>query len=72
MIDFLASIVDFAISIVTFIRNTIASILWIITSIPQFLTTFTAIFAYCPTPLLVFLEVCLALTVVFALIKLMK
>lgn len=72
MIDLLTGIVDFLGSIIVFIGNTFSSIIWVITSIPKFTSTFTAIFAYCPTPLLVWLEVCLALTVLFAIIKLLK
>lgn len=72
MIDLLLGIVDFLVSIVKFIGNSLASIAWSITSIPAFVSSITAVFAYCPTFLLVFLEVCLALTVVFAIIRLMK
>lgn len=72
MIDFLAGIVDFLISIAQFISNTIASVIWVIVSIPKFIGSITAIFAYCPTPLLIWLEVCLALTVLFAVFKLLK
>lgn len=72
MIDALLSVVDFLVSIVKFIANTLSSIFWVITSIPKFTGSITAIFAYCPTPLLVFLEISLALTVLFAVIKLLK
>lgn len=71
MIDLLTGIVDFLISIGQFIINTINSIIWVIFSIPKFVTSFTAVFAYCPTPLLIWLEVCLALTLIFAVIKLL-
>ena len=72
MIDLLTGIVDFLGSIIIIIGNTFSSIIWVITSIPKFTATFAAIFAYCPTPLLVWLEVCLALTVLFAIINLIK
>lgn len=71
MIAWLESIGQFFLSIISFIANTLSSIIWIITSIPQFVGSITAVFAYCPTPLLVFLEISLALTIVFAIIKLL-
>lgn len=72
MIDFLRGIVDFCISLAQWLANTFQSIAWLIVSIPKFTASITAVFAYCPTPLLVFLEVSLALTVLFAVIKLIK
>lgn len=72
MIDAILGIVDFLGSIIIFIGNTINSIIWVIISIPKFLGSISAVFAYCPTPLLIWLEVCLALTVLFAVIKLLK
>lgn len=72
MIDFLVGIVDFCISLVQWLVNTFQSVVWVITSIPKFTGSITAIFAYCPTPLLIFLEISLALTVLFAVIKLIK
>lgn len=71
MIAALQSVVQFLISIAEFFTNTIRSILWVIASIPQFVGSITAIFAYCPSYLLVFLEISLALTVLFAIIKLL-
>lgn len=71
MIDALLSIVDFITTIASFIFNNIASIIWIITSIPSFVTTITALFAYAPTFILVFLQISLSLMVVFAIIKLL-
>lgn len=72
MINFFSGIIDFLNSIVQFIINTLASIIWVITSIPKFTASLTAIFAYCPTSLLIWLELSLALTVLFAVIKLLK
>lgn len=72
MIDALLSVVDFLVSILQFFINTLMSIFWIIGSIPNFVSSITAIFAYCPTGLLVYLEICIALTILFAVIKLMK
>lgn len=57
MMDVLYGIVDFIIAIASFIVNTFQSIVWVITSIPSFVGTITALFAYCPTFLLVFLEI---------------
>lgn len=71
MIDALLSVVDFLISIGQFIWNTISSVIWVITSIPQFISSITAVFAYCPSFLLVFLEISLALMVLFAIFKLL-
>lgn len=71
MIDALLAIVDFIIAIGSFIFNTLASVIWVITSIPSFVSSITALFAYCPTFILVFLEISLALMVLFAIFKLL-
>ena len=71
MISFLESVVQFLVSIAQFFINTLRSIIWVVTSIPQFVGSITAIFAYCPSYLLVFLEISLALTILFAIIKLL-
>ena len=46
MIDALLAIVDFIIAIGSFLYNTLASIIWVISSIPSFVTSITALFAY--------------------------
>lgn len=71
MIDALMAIVDFIIAIGSFFYNTLASIIWVITSIPSFVGSITALFAYCPTFILAFLEISLALMVLFAIFKLL-
>lgn len=71
MISILQSIAQFIFSICEFLINTFRSILWVINAIPSFVGSITAVFAYCPSPLLVFLEISLALTVLFAVIKLL-
>lgn len=71
MIDAILGIVDFLVSIVHLIGNTLASVAWVITSIPQFIGTFTGLLAYCPTYLVIWIECALALTVLFAVLKLM-
>lgn len=71
MVDAILGIADFIMSIIHFIGNTLASIIWVVTSIPQFVGTVTGLFAYCPTPLLIFLEMSLALMILFAIIKLL-
>lgn len=71
MIDAILGIVEFLTSIFALITNTLASVIWVITSIPQFVGTFTALMAYCPTYLVVWVECALALTVLFAIMKLM-
>lgn len=72
MIDFLLGIVEFLVTICGFIGNTLLSIIWAITSIPKFVSTLMQLADYCPTPLLVWIEVCIAVTIVFAVIRLLK
>ena len=72
MIDAVLGIVDFLTSIVHFIANTLTSIIWVITSIPQFVGTFVGLLAYCPTYLVIWIECALALTLLFAVIKLIR
>lgn len=71
MIDALYGIVDFIVAIANFLVNTFMSIVWVVTSIPSFVGIITALFAYCPTFILVFLEISLALMVLFAIFKLL-
>lgn len=71
MIEALTAIVDFISAIGSFIFNTLSSVIWVITSIPSFVTTISALFTYCPTFLLAFLEISLALMVLFAIFKLL-
>ena len=71
MIDALLGIVDFLAAIGSFIINTLTSIVWVITSIPSFVGSITALFAYSPPCILVFLEISLALMVLFAVFKLL-
>ena len=55
MMDVLYGIVDFIVAIASFVINTSMSIVWVATSIPSFVGNITALFAYCPTFILVFL-----------------
>jgi len=71
VIDALLAIVDFIIAIGSFIFNTLASVIWVITSIPSFVSSITPLFAYSPPFILVFLEISLALMVLFAIFKLL-
>lgn len=71
MMDVLYGIVDFIVAIASFLVNTFMSIVWVVTSIPSFVGSITALFAYCPTFILVFLEISLALMVLFAIFKLL-
>lgn len=71
MIEILTGIGQGILTIINLIGNTIASVVWAILNIGKFATTITALFAYCPTFIVVFLEVSLALTILFAVIKLM-
>lgn len=71
MISILQSIVQFIVSFCTFIINTLTSIIWVAFNIPRFVESIAAVFAYCPSPLLVFLEISLALTALYAVIKLL-
>lgn len=65
------AIVDFFITLCDFIVNQIATVKWVIEIIPEFATFYNSFFAYCPTFLMVFCEVSLALTILFAIIKLL-
>ena len=69
--DVLMGIVDFIISIASFILNTLFSVIWVVQSIPAFVGNITALFAYCPYFVLVFLEISLALMILFAVFKLL-
>lgn len=71
MIAWFSAIGDFILSIITLIINTLSSIFWVLATIPKFVSTITAVFAYCPTQLLAFLEISLALIILFAIIKLL-
>ena len=71
MIDLLRGIVDFLVSVSQFIYGSIQSVIWVISSIPKFISSITAVFAYCPSFLLVFLEISLAITVLLAIFKLL-
>lgn len=71
MMDVLYGIVDFIVAIANFVVNTFMSIVWVVTSIPSFVGSITVLFAYCPTFILVFLEISLALMVLFAIFKLL-
>lgn len=69
MMEVLYGIVDFIVAIANFVVNLFMSIVWVVNSIPSFVGTITALFAYCPTFLLVFLEISIALMVLFAVFK---
>ena len=69
MMDVLYGIVDFIVAIANFVVNFFMSIVWVVNSIPSFVSIVTALFAYCPTFLLVFLEISIALMVLFAVFK---
>lgn len=71
MIDLLQGIVDFLVSVSQFIYGSIQSVIWVVSSIPKFISSITAVFAYCPSFLLVFLEISLAITVLLAIFKLL-
>lgn len=65
------AVIDFLLSVVDFIGNQIMTVVWAIGAIPQFTVFIGSFFTYCPGFLLLFLEVSLALTVLFAIIKLL-
>lgn len=71
MLDAILGVVDFLKTALDFLINTVRSIIWIAESIPNFVSTVHGLFAYCPTPLLIFLEMSLALMILFAIIKLL-
>lgn len=71
MISFISSIVDFLLAVGSHILNYINSILWLINVIDAFKVTIFQLFAFCPTPLLIFIHISFSLTVFFAIIKLL-
>lgn len=71
MLDAIMGIVDAIVAFVKFIIGTLNSLVWLISSIPKFNVILLEIFAFCPTFLLAFLEVALALMVLFAVLKLL-
>ena len=72
MISFFEGIVEFIVTAIGLVIQTFKSILWVIGSIPQFTVTITSLFAYCPAELLLFLEVSLAITILFAILRMIK
>lgn len=71
MIEILTGIGEAIATLITFFINTISSLIWVVTNIDSFLTTVTSLAAYCPTFLLAFLEISLALTALFAVLKML-
>lgn len=65
------AIIDFFISLGDFLINQIQTVIWAVAAIPRLASFFNSFFAYCPSFLLIFLEVSLALTILFAIIKLL-
>lgn len=54
-----------------FIINTFKSLIWVITSIPQFVSTLGIVGAYIPTFLAAFFTISLSVTVLYAVFKLL-
>ena len=54
-----------------FIINTFKSLLWVISSIPQFVSTLGAAGAYLPTFLSAFFTISISVTVLYAVFKLL-
>lgn len=71
MIDGFMAVIDAIIAFIKFIIGTLNSLVWLISSIPKFNVILLEVFAFCPTFLLSFLEVALALMVLFAILKLL-
>lgn len=71
MIDALMGIVDFIGTIIQLLSNTLASVIWAISALPQFTATLGSMLAYCPLYLVAWIEISIALTVLFAVLKLM-
>lgn len=70
MIDILTGIGEAILTFLQYIGNLFESGLWFITNIGTFMGTIAELSAYCPTFLLVFLEVSLALMVLLAIFRL--
>lgn len=64
-------IIDAISTFFEFIINTFKSLLWVISAIPQFVSTLTAAGAYLPTFLTAFFAVSLSVTVLYAVFKLL-
>ena len=54
-----------------FIINTFKSLIWVITSIPQFVSTLGTVGAYIPSFLAAFFTISLSVTVLYAVFKLL-
>lgn len=54
-----------------FIINTFKSLLWVISAIPQFVSTLGAVGAYLPTFLSAFFTISISVTVLYAVFKLL-
>lgn len=54
-----------------FIINTFKSILWVISAIPQFVSTLGSVGAYLPTFLAAFFTISISVTVLYAVFKLL-
>ena len=54
-----------------FIINTLKSLLWVISAIPQFVSTLGAAGAYLPTFLSAFFTISISVTVLYAVFKLL-
>lgn len=54
-----------------FIINTFKSLLWVISAIPQFVSTLGAAGAYLPTFLFAFFTISISVTVLYAVFKLL-
>lgn len=64
------SIIDALGTIIDFFVNQFNSLIWLIKSIPQFLSVLTNTFAFAPSFIYPFLSVCLAVTLILGIIKL--
>lgn len=64
------AIISFFMALIDFIANQIMTLIWAIQTIPQFVDFIFEFLAYCPSFLLFFMEASVALTVLFAVLKL--
>ena len=67
----MASIFDFFSVILQYLKSLFTGALWLLKSIPSIMGLMYDVFAYCPPFLLIFLQLSLLLTIMWAVFKLL-
>lgn len=70
ILEFLGGIADLIASLIMLVVNLVSSIVWMVTNLPQFVSGVTSSLAFIPSYFMPYAIVCLALIVLFAIIKL--